>query len=384
MKILLIGEYSGVHTNLKKILLNNGHSVYLIHDGDSYKKFDSNDFSIKYNRIISKNKIINTFFSIFYLILDLIGLKGLLQSLKYLGEIRELKDFDIVQIINTKPFSQFGTWANYLLLKQVFKNNKKVYLCVLGDDFTWVKSCLEKKPPYSMFDNFKLKNIKDFIYSLTYVYGFGAKLIDQYVLKNVEEVIPGLYDYYFAYNAMGRNCSEVIPIAYEGTYKKNKEIKYPIRIFHGWQIGKELRKGNVIFDNAIKKLIKKYPDFIEYNVVQNVVYDEYIKLFDNSDIVVDQCYSLDKGVNALIGMSNGKVVFSGCDKLTKEYYSNGIENCLINAEPNEDKIFQQLEALILNKERIIQIQENARAYMENYHSYNYVYRQYCKIWKIPQ
>lgn len=382
MKILLIGEYSGVHTNLKKVLLKNGHSVYLIHDGDSYKKFDSNDFSVYYNRIFSKNKTLNAIISIYYLALDFIGLKGIIQCLKYISKVRELKDFDVVQIINTKPFSQFGAWANYLLLKEIFENNKKVYLCALGDDFTWVKSCLNNKPPYSMFNSFSIKNIKHYIYSLNYVYGGGAKFIDDYVFRNIENVIPGLYDYYFAYNIMGKSCTEIVPIAYEIEFRGNKEISYPIKIFHGWQIGKELRKGNFVFDNAIKRLMKKHPSLIEYNVVKNVPYAEYIKLFDRSDIVIDQCYSLDKGVNALIGMAYGKVVFSGCDSLTQNYYANGIGSCLINAEPNEDDIFKKLEELILNKGKILEIQNNATDYMRKFHSYDYVYKKYCKIWNL--
>ena len=48
MKVLLLGEYSGVHTNLSKALKEKGYLVDLIHNGDSYKEFDA-DYLIKYN-----------------------------------------------------------------------------------------------------------------------------------------------------------------------------------------------------------------------------------------------------------------------------------------------------------------------------------------------
>ena len=51
MKILLIGEYSGVHTNLAKALIEKNFEVLTVHDGDSYKKFES-DVIIKYTLVL--------------------------------------------------------------------------------------------------------------------------------------------------------------------------------------------------------------------------------------------------------------------------------------------------------------------------------------------
>lgn len=40
MRILLVGEYSGVHTNLKVGLEKLGAEVLLVSEGDVWKKFD--------------------------------------------------------------------------------------------------------------------------------------------------------------------------------------------------------------------------------------------------------------------------------------------------------------------------------------------------------
>ncbi len=382
MRVLLVGEYSGVHSNLRELLLERGHEVIFIHDGDSYKKFQNSDLSVEYKRINLNHYLMNKFISFYILILDILGIKGLIQCLKYIKILEALKEFDIVQLINTKPFGQFGTFANYLLLKKIFKLNNNCYLCALGDDYTWVKSCLKKNPPYSMFDNLKIINIRCFIYSLNYVYGIGASFIDNFVKKNVISTIPGLYDYYFAYKSMNESCTEIIPIPIKiNENVVNVKVEYPIKIFHGWQEGKELRKGNFLFDEAIKKLMLKYPDKLEYKVVKGVPYSEYIKLFDECHIFIDQCYSLDRGVNALLGMASGKVVLSGCDEMTVNYYKNNLDKSIINSEPDIDKIYADLEELILNLEKIKIMMRNSKNYIKNYHNYDRVYNCYLKIWE---
>lgn len=381
MKILLIGEYSGVHSNLRQVLLEKKHEVLFIHDGDSYKKFSDNDFSIEYSILKFKNDFINKILILYILFLDLIGLKGIIQCIRYLKILDGLGRFDVVQLINTKPFGQFGSFANYLLLRRIFKINRNCYLSALGDDYTWVKSCLLKKPPYSMFNNMKISNIKYFIYSLNYVYGIGSKFIDRYVRNNVVAIIPGLFDYYYAYKSMGIPCTEIVPIPIAVSESVNNlKIQYPIKIFHGWQSGKELRKGNDLFDEAIEMLLIKYPDKIEYKIVSNVPYSEYIKLFDDCHIFIDQCYSLDRGVNALLGMSKGKVVLSGCEELTINYYKNNISKSLINATPNIQELYCQIEDLILNIDKLNEIMKKSKKFIEDHHNYEEVYNLYLKIW----
>ena len=46
MKILLVGEFSGLHNHLKKGLMAIGHEVTLVNNGDAFKDFPT-DISIK-------------------------------------------------------------------------------------------------------------------------------------------------------------------------------------------------------------------------------------------------------------------------------------------------------------------------------------------------
>ncbi|MFW1815214.1 glycosyltransferase [Acinetobacter guillouiae] len=378
MKILLIGEYSGAYTHLSKKLKQEGHDVVWIHDGDAYKNFSGADFNIKY----IKKETSSIILKIFYIFLDVFGIKGILAIKKYKKKIELLKDFDVVQIINTNPLGEFGSFANIYFLRKIFKQNKKVYLSALGDDYVWVKNCLEKKVIYSMFDRLTLKNFYRYSWALLYVYGIGYIKLNNLVLDNVKKIIPGLFDYYYAYQSQGiEKCSDLVSLIIEPN--ENNDVDFfseKINIFHGWQHNKELRKGNDIFDRAIKKLKNKYPDKINYEIVSGLPYSEYIQKFSNAHIFIDQCFSMDQGVNGLLGMASGKVVFSGYSEELREYLQENDTEYLINALPNEDYLFNKLEYLVKNPNEMKKISTNAVSYIKKYHDADVIYKQLLSIW----
>ena len=71
MKILLVGEFSGVHNNLKKGLIELGHDVILAADGDGFKSFGY-DLRLKPFVYKQNDKIYNILFNIIYMILNYI------------------------------------------------------------------------------------------------------------------------------------------------------------------------------------------------------------------------------------------------------------------------------------------------------------------------
>ena len=377
MKILLLGEYSGAHNNLRKALKQEGHEVKLVSDGDGYKCLDSDVF-IKYERKASTNKLSK----ISRILLLYSGFQGSIQIFKHIQTLKEFKGYDVVQLINPIFLNEFGPIVNFFVFKYIRKNNKKVFLSALGDDYFWIKYCLDRNFEYSMFDDLSLKSIKRYIYPLSYVYGFFNPFLNRYIAKNVNAIIPGLYDYYAAYKQF-ENCTDIVPLIVDDVEKDIeivKQFRYPIKIFHGWQPNKESRKGNDVFDKAIKSLIKKYPNKIDYKIVAGVPYSEYINSFNEADIFIDQCFSQDKGINALLGMKSGKVVFSGFEDKVKQYYHIEDEP-LVNAIPNSDSIFEELEHIVLNPSLIPKYSLKARKYIEKFHNSKYVLEKYFKIWK---
>lgn len=381
MRVLLLGEYSGVHTNLAKALRKQNIEVVTVHDGDSYKNFES-DISIKYNRLSSNNKYINFILRFYYLVLLYLGILGCFQIFLHKDKLNSLRGYDVVQLINPVFLSGFGSIVNIFVLRFLLKNNKKIFLCALGDDYIWVKGSLKNKEFKSMFHLMKSRNIRQYLHSMMYVYGFFYAYLNKLVIKKSRRIIPGLYDYYYYYQNF-ENCNEIVPIPIElsDDIKPLNFSGYPINIFHGWQPGKEYRKGNLIFDVAVKKLLENYPDKVIYQVVGGVPYSEYIKTFNSANIFLDQCMSMDQGVNALLALAKGKVVFSGLDKKLECYYEINIDNTpLLNATPDVNAIYCQLENLILNPELLNFYSVNAISFIKKYHSFNYVVNSYKKIW----
>ena len=109
MKVLLLGEYSGVHTNLSKALKEKGYLVDLIHNGDSYKEFDP-DYLIKYNYYSSKSVFLNFFIRIYYVLLLYSGFQGFFQIFKY--QIRSLGDLNVCARAFRRSTKIYAPYAN--------------------------------------------------------------------------------------------------------------------------------------------------------------------------------------------------------------------------------------------------------------------------------
>ncbi|EES9643191.1 glycosyltransferase, partial [Escherichia coli] len=289
----------------------------------------------------------------------------------------------VIQLINPQPFQEIGWLINLYIIYKLNRKTKKMYLCALGEDYYWVKSCIKKRFKYSALDNVP-GNKRKYRYSLKFLKLY-YKVLNDYCVAISEKIIPGLVDYRIAYEHFDK-CTDVIPLPINKNFVTTKSLSLKnddkIVIFHGWQVGKELKKGNYIFDRAIKKLQEKYNEQIEYVIVKNVPYDEYVKSFSRAHLFIDQCYSYDKGVNALLGMAAGKVVFSGFEPEAKRYYEffDDKYTPLINAVPDEDTIFLQIEDLLLNKQKINNISAAAREFILRYHLSEDVADNFLNVW----
>jgi len=389
MKILLIGEYSGVHTELSKALKNLGHDVKTISDGDGYKSFPTD---ILVQNLYPNNK--NILNRIYQLFLEYSGLAGICRFLRIWKSIkREMLGYDVVQLINPIALTGFGSIVNLYLLSYLKRKNSKIFLDAVGDDYYWVKYLKQYRAKDTNLKNiyrekhFTKTHLKDFdreSYSLKYMYGLFYKKLNNYAIDISTKVIPGLYDYQMAYQWCGKSTN-IVPfsIAQDKVGSSiNMNPNEKMVIFNGWQKGKEANKGNDIFDRAARRVLHEFPDKVEYVIVQNVPFEEYIKLYSSAHIFFDQCFSQDKGVNGLLGMAAGKVVFSGLGVKTLESYPyyDATKEYGIDAMPDEEDIYKNLIALIENPKRIETISKNAIEFVMKNHLSDTVAKRYIQIW----
>lgn len=365
MKVLFLGEYSGVFMELSKGLNKLGVETFRVSSGDSFKKYSA-DYLIN----LKKNSRINSVLSFFF------GISYLLEFLRIWPELKlKLKNYDIVQLNNPR-FLPFGDLINMYIIKYVSRHNRKVFLSVLGDDYyvdKWNFQNNKKMPLYTSMSLKKKMGKK----------GVWEKVLTDYCINKCTGIIPGAFSYKAPYQWSSKLCS-VIPFACDekriGAPFTLKDSE-PIVIFHGWQKGKETRKGNDVFDRVLKKVVNKYGDKVIYKVVQNVPFDEYQKLYSSCHIFIDQLYASDKGTNGMYGMASGKVVFSGFQKECLEAYVhyNG-EEIGVSASLNEDELFNQFCDIIENRRRMEKISGNAIKFVKENHEATVVAKQFLKTW----
>lgn len=374
LKILLMGDYSSVQSNLASSLKRLGHDVTLASDGDGYKGLERDiDLSLR----SSSNKVFRKLGNFFLLV----GIGGLFNYWRLREKRRRFKGYDVVQIVNPVVINSLGSLGNILLIRYLVKNNKKIYLLAIGDDYYWVRSALELKSNKSCFRRMTFSNLHRFVYSLKYVYGFFYKSLNDYAVRVSEKVVPGLVDYKIPYS-WSEKCTEVIPLPIleeDLTEIKVSRPEAPLVIMNSWQNGKELRKGNDIFHAAMKEILENYSSRVQYVIPENQPYAEYRKLLDEADIIFDQCFSLDRGMNALLAMARGKVVLTGWADSTKKLYGENYFGAAFDAT-DKKSIYRIIERLILDPHIVEDTSNLAVKLIEEHHAALKVTQRYLEIW----
>ena len=355
MRILLLGEYSGFFANLKAGLKELGHDVTLLAYADEFKKIPGADGDLYKGKTSgSVGKLVNKIF-------------------KPPFDKRFFANYDVVLWINVGIFLPP---IIHKMLKKIKKHNKKVFLSSCGYDYALYKAYNEGKFEYYMFDEI-VETMPRFHHPMwVKYYKKHGELED--IEKYIDNVIPIAYEYKLGY----KKTTDVtlLPISTKEIEFKPIEIKDKIIFFHG--LNRESEKGTKYIVEALEKLKKNYPDEVEVIVKGKMPYQEYVELMRKTDVVLDQCKSYWYGINALIGLAQGKIVLSGRkDESLKEANISPEECPIIEITPNSEQIYKQLEMIVKNKKDLPELSKKGRAYVEKYHDATKVAEQYIKIFE---
>ena len=378
MRILLVGEFSRLHNSLKEGLVKLGHEVTIISSGDGMKKFATD---IDISSFIAKHTLLKRTNSLFIRFLNIDFIKYE-HAYKFKKRIPELKGFDIIQLIN-EDFIFAKPKTEIQLLKKLISQNNKFFLLCCGEDYTTINYYLNTPENYSIITPYlKNKSLKKrYTYSLKYITKPYKELHD-FIAKKSKGVIATDIDYHIPmlkeHNYLGMIPN---PVNIDTIKYKPIEIGEKINIFHGINSHSNIKKGSIFIKEALKIIKEKYPDKVSIKITQDLPYTEYIKIYDDAHILIDQVYGYDQGYNALEAMAKGKVVFTGAEKEWLEYYNLKEDTVAINALPDANQIVDKLEWLILNPEKLIEISKNARHFIEKEHSYKSIAQKYVEFWK---
>lgn len=353
MKILLLGEFSALHKNLKEGLVELGHEAVVAATGDGFKKvpvdisFDS----------------------------DLSGILGKVdRKVKPLLSLNKLKNFDVVQLIN--PFVFYSKYfPSNLFYQQIIKQNKKFFILGAGDDaYFWRHG--RRELPYGPFDEF-LKydhQSEDFFMDTDEAYQFNSLLVEK-----VRGVIPIMYEYEVSYQNEEKRLNTIpIPINVNKIEYIDNKVGQKLVIFHG--LNRYGFKGTRHVEEAFQYLSRKYPNDLELIIDGKMPLNAYLDVMTRTNVVIDQMYSHSLGVNGVYALAMGKVVMGGAEP--ESLKSLGVEHSpVINLKPNAQSVIDEIEKLLANRSSIAPLGFESRLFAEKVHGHTKVAQQYIETWR---
>lgn len=328
MKILLIGEFSGVHNNLKKGLTELGHEVKLAADGDGFKNFDY-DFPIMPFNGLYIGRILNLLYIT-------------LQLRKFIG-------YDVIQFIS--PFSIPTYIYKIGLLEFIFRRNKKIIYYACGTDPNYEK--ISKLIDYHPNEGEKIITPRRLEYH-------------KWFIDRVDVIVPATYSYYLGYKEK-INLGRSVMLPGSGNYIT--QVKKPgnkLKILFG--ITRRDFKGAEYIEEALEMIKQKYEYRVEIKIVEKMPFEDYKKLLDDTDLLIDQCKSYFYGMNAIFAMERGVIVLSGAEKNAAKHFELN-EIPIFNILPDSKQIFYELEKLVkLEKHEILELKKEVIAYVYEKHN----------------
>ena len=376
MRILLVGEYSLLHNSLKDGLQNGNHEVVLVGSGDGFKNLPA-DFL--YDSVFCKNKIVNIFVQIIFRITQF-DVSEIERGLRFWWLLPNLKNFDVVQLINESPV-QTMSFFELFLLKKLFKNNKKIFVLSSGVDFLSVQHMIQNKNQKSILQPFFKDNALKKHYKYVFKYlTKGHQKVHNFVYQNCKGIIASDIDYVLPLVSNKKFLGLIPnPINVEKLTINDLVIIDKTIIFLGKNKFNAIQKGTAFFEDALLKIKAEFGSEVEILMAENVPYKDYINLYNDAHIILDQVYAHDQGYNALEAMAKGKVVFTGAETDFMEYYEL-VDKVAINAKPDVDYLVEQLRFLIHNPSEIEKISKNAKHFIAKHHNYVNVADQYVSMW----
>ena len=356
MNILLLGEYSNVHNTLAKGLRELGHQVTVASDGDGWKEYPR-DIDLKREP------------------------GGRLSFIwRLLKALPRFRGYDVVQIINPM-FLELKAERILPVYRYLRRHNSKIVMGSFGMDYYWVSVNTDKRPlRYSDF-NFGDQPRTDAqaeLYRKEWI-GTPKQRLTETIARDCDGIPACLYEYWVTYNQVSELRSKMrfipLPIVMPDIYHTSF-YGGPLKLFVGISRNRSAYKGTDIMLRAAQALKEKYPDRLELRIAEGVPFDEYQRIMDGSDAILDEVYSYTPSMNSLLAMSKGIIDIGGGEPENYSILGEDELRPIINVEPYEQSVYDTLEQLIMHPERITELKRQSVEYIKRHHDYIKVARQY--------
>ena len=405
MKILLIGEASFLHNTLKKGLLERGHRVLTMSDGNGWHDAPR-DIDLRRNLRWGK-------------------FGGLWVVWQLLRHLPQLCGNDVVQIHNYQFVPLMYRW-NTLLLRFLKLTNRCVVKGCFGDDPQIFRRQAQGVPAYSdTFWSGQLQNTDQHRDRIAEVVEHGAEASWRKTTAMADALVPCLYEYWLDYNEppyaaklhyipLPIECGEYsVPLSMEcgedattnlntspsllstlnsqlstlnsqlSTLNSQLAPSHHLTILIGLQPKRDFMKGAMKIAMFVEEVARRHPGKVQIKYVEGVPYDEYMRLLAEADVLVDQLYSYTPSMNSLAAMARGTVVIGGGEEEYYEFIGEDTLRPIINVRPDvpDEENIAAIERALFTDGTLERMAQESIQFVHKYHDYRHVAEQYEQLYR---
>lgn len=396
MKILLIGEASFLHNTLKKGLVERGHRVLTMSDGNGWHDAPR-DIDLRRDGRWGK----------------LGGLRVVWQLLRHLPQ---LCGNDVVQIHNYQFVPLMYRW-NTLLLRFLKLTNRRVVKGCFGDDPQIFRRQAQGVPAYSdTYWSGQLQNADQHRDRIAEVVEHGAEASWRKTTRMADALVACLYEYWLDYNEppyaaklhyiplpieceeMLRWCDgEMVKCVGNDTLSPShpNDSQLPtnlttspphpltlLTLLIGLQPKRDFMKGAMKIAAFVEEVARRHPGKVQIKYVEGVPYDEYMHLLAEADVLVDQLYSYTPSMNSLAAMARGTVVIGGGEEEYYEFIGEDTLRPIINVRPDvpDEENIAAIERALFTDGMLERMAQESIQFVHKYHDYRLVAKQYEQLY----
>ena len=390
----MIGEASFLHNTLKKGLVERGHRVTTMSDGNGWHDAPR-DIDLRRDGRWGK----------------LGGLRVVWQLLRHLPQ---LCGNDVVQIHNYQFVPLMYRW-NTLLLRFLKLTNRRVVKGCFGDDPQIFRRQAQGVPAYSdTYWSGQLQNAELHRDRIAEVVEHGAEASWRKTTAMADALVACLYEYWLDYNEppyaaklhyipLPMECEEMVRWcdgemvkcvgndAPSPSHSNDSQLPtnlttsppHPLTILIGLQPKRDFMKGAMKIAAFVEEVARRHPGKVQIKYVEGVPYDEYMHLLAEADVLVDQLYSYTPSMNSLAAMARGTVVIGGGEEEYYEFIGEDTLRPIINVRPDvpDEENIAAIERALFTDGTLERMAQESIQFVHKYHDYRHVAEQYEQLYR---
>jgi len=363
MKILLLGEYSNLHWTLARGLRQLGHEVTVASNGDFWKDYPRDiDFARQPGKW-----------------------GGIKLMARIYSNLSRLRGYDIVQIINP-VFFELRAERLFPIYRYLRRHNGKMVLGAFGMDYYWVSVNTNERPlRYSDFNiGQQLRTDAPAVKEQADWTGTAKERLNCMIADDCDAIVTGLYEYQAIYAPKFPSKTHYIPLPIDMPTEEcctDRAQSSKVVVFIGISRGRSEYKGTDIMLRAAEDLRLRYAHCMKLVVAEGVPFEQYRRMMDGSDAILDQLYSYTPSMNSLLAMSKGIICIGGGEPECYDILGERELRPIVNVEPKYESVYHELEQLITHPDRIPELKRQSIEFVKRHHDFMKVARQYEALYE---